>query len=520
MASTRDYAKIQKEIALTGFFSEYLPPCFSLDERVLSSSPPEKCDLIPPVQFSMSRFTNDAARRIVSIPEIGSYLATYTYMKRNNIIQKLIEISENNVHSFSKDLDEDTDAIVRHDQSYGEDNGNGGSEKYIKNIIKKLILSTGAKKILKLDISNCYASFYTHMLPTIVLSIEETYENFYKYEKNEDCSEAYKIYRGLDDSIRRQNLNRTNGLLVGPLFSKIIVEAMLSRIDGELSERGYKFVRYVDDYEFFLYQDNEKEVISKVENILKKYCFTLNSEKIEVVDFPYYIIENFNKITLRGFFSDEELVDVFSTFMYFEKQGIKGAIRYLIKKFPKNITTEDTSLYKSYLITIMANDERSLINVCSSLIDLNKNFSPEEKERIYQVLRRHIAYRNELEIIWITYLLIQTRSLHRNDGIIHEIFEVKNDLVSLMLYKYNLLDDQQIQALKEAASWILLYELYADDKMEENDFLQKLHIKKNGEMYKKFKESDIHFLFSLVRSLHQPRPQIPLPAYPRGWIQP
>ena len=30
----RNYSEIQKQIALTGFFSEYLPPCFYLNPRV------------------------------------------------------------------------------------------------------------------------------------------------------------------------------------------------------------------------------------------------------------------------------------------------------------------------------------------------------------------------------------------------------------------------------------------------------------------------------------------------------
>lgn len=490
MTKQRDYNSILKNIALTGFFSEYLPPCFSLNEKILHNSPSENCDLISPVTFSMSRFSKDNARRIISIPEIGSYLVTYNYMKNNGIIKELIEFSENSSHSFSRDLDEESDDIVRHDQAY--DNVN---DKYIKNIAKKIIFSSGAKKVLKLDISNCFSSFYIHMLPAIFLGVEQAYDEFFKYNNKLPCSSMYKRYRNLDKVIRRQNLNRTNGLLVGPLFSKIILEAMLARIDNDLDSKGYRFVRYVDDYEFFLYDDNEKEIIGAVEKILKKYCFTLNSEKIEVIDFPYYVVENFSKIAMCYMWSTEDIIDVFSRFFSFEQRGIKGAIRYLIKRIQQNeVVVRDTELYKSYLITIMANDERSLINVCSLLINSEMALSKEDVCNIKKILRRHIYSGNDLEIIWIVYLLIQKRAIDCNDGVVKDVFEVNNELISLLLFTYGLLNEEQMDLLKGASSWIMLYELYANNIISEECFVERLHLKNNIKMYTKLNEEGVHFI--------------------------
>lgn len=49
----RNYVSIGKEIALTGFFSEYLPPCFKLNEKVLNYPPASECDLVRPLSFTM-----------------------------------------------------------------------------------------------------------------------------------------------------------------------------------------------------------------------------------------------------------------------------------------------------------------------------------------------------------------------------------------------------------------------------------------------------------------------------------
>lgn len=253
-------------------------------------------------------------------------------MKENRIIPELIEFIESQHHSFSPILGEE-DSIMRHEQSY-EPSGLDAFElsaKYIENVGKKIILAAGSKKILKLDISNCFLSFYVHMIPSIVLGLNGAQEEYEKSQRGESCSTLYNKYAKLDEVVRRQNLKRTNGLLPGILTSRIIAEALLTRIDIELEEAGFKFVRYVDDYEVFLFDDDEKGKISKFSRILKKYGFSLNDEKTEVVDFPYYVVQNFNKILqgkLNVSINTSDIIEIFNIFLDMEKNGTKGAVRF------------------------------------------------------------------------------------------------------------------------------------------------------------------------------------------------
>lgn len=502
---SRNYRKIAKEMALTGFFSEYLPPCFFLPKKALNTPPAQNCDLIDPYSFTMSRYNGNDSRRTIFIPEIGSYIAAYSYMINNNIFQELIEFTESSSHSFSPILGSD-DSIVRHEQSYGNDFFGDLSLKsnYIDNIGKKIIYASGAKKILKLDISNCFSSFYVHMIPAILLGVENAENEYNKFILNNDddtISSQYKKYKGLDEVIRRQNLNRTNGLLTGTLFSKIIAEAILTRIDEELEENSLRFVRYVDDYEVFLYQNDESEIISKFVNVLRKYGFALNAEKTEVVDFPYYIVENFEKILnsiLQQPMERSVIIDVFNAFFEMEKSGTKGAIRYLLKSFEqRSPEISDFELYKAYLITIMANDERSLVKSCSILINLNKkaSFTDNDIDNIVILLKNHILYQHDLEVIWILYLLIKTNNISRGDDIVKKIVATSNELAHLMLLVKGLIDEDDIlDIIEKSKSWILLYELFAYNKITEYDFISKLKLNKNLGMYKKFKEKNIHFV--------------------------
>lgn len=501
----RNYVSIGKEIALTGFFSEYLPPCFKLNENVLNYPPASECDLVRPLSFTMSRYNANDARRTIFIPEIGAYLAAHMYMKENDIYRELIEFTQTENYSFSPILGNDS-SIMRHEQSYG---GTGGvpSSEYIENIANKMTRAIGAKKILHLDISNCFSSFYMHMIPSIMLGAEgaeKEYDNAQK--KKRDSSVAvdpiYERYSKLDEVVRRQNLNRTNGLLPGILSSKLIAEALLTRIDKELSAEGVSFVRYVDDYEVFLYENNEDEIISVFTSVLRKYGFSLNFEKSQIVEFPFYVVENFEKILDNKhtkLIEYADLIDIFNKFLCLEKYGTKGAIRYLLKTFEKyNVRVDDSELYKSYLITIMANEPRSLSKSCSILINNKEKYpiTPRDKDIIISMLQKHLKNGNDLETIWLLYLLIETDNIHREDDVIKDILSDASELAIVILLRKGLVSEQNLEIIKtNANSWILLYELYQMDSIDETDFFQRLNIAKNKAMYRKLKEKKLRFAY-------------------------
>lgn len=499
----RNYENIGKDIALKGFFSEYLPPCFKLDDKVLSVIPEQKCDLIYPLCFTMSRFNSKDGRRNIFLPEIGSYLVAYNYIQSKKVIKDLIEFSETSSDSFSHILGTDN-SIMTHEQAY--DKGYTPTldteltSLYIENICKKIIKSSGANSILRLDISNCFASFYTHMIPAIILGYDlalSEYNNEIAGIKSGNIT--YKTYQKLDDILRRQNLNRTNGLLVGTLYSKIIIEGILCRIDKELKEENISYSRYVDDYEIYLYDDNRERVISIFERILKKYGFSLNFEKIEAVDYPFYVVENLQKIftdQTKEKLDSASLMKLFNTYLSMEKQGTKGAIRFLLKSMESQaIETDNKSLYRSYLISIMTNDSRSLVKACSLLLKENiETFSEHDKKVFIEKAEDYLAKSHDLEVVWLLYLLCCYTLLEKADPLVNKVCKSSNELAQLILLRKGLLNESNLSIVKtNAKSWIILYELYASDYIDEATFVSSLNLNKNIEMYKKFKRQNIHF---------------------------
>lgn len=493
----RDYSFISEEIAITGFFSEYLPPCFEISKEFFNHVPSENCDLIKPVCFTMSRFNANESRRNIFIPEYGSYCVLSKYINREGIIKELIEFCETEKESFSPILAAD-DTLMKHEQSYDK-SCDSESSTYIENIVEKIIKSAGAKKILKLDIS----SLYIHMIPAILLGYEKAEEEYKKDVKKESCINlTYKKYKKLDQLIRQQNLNQTNGLLVGTQYSKIISESILTRIDKELKAKKIKFSRYVDDYEVYLYDNNEKQIISIFENVLKKYGFSLNHEKTEIVDFPYYVTENLEKIfkgSLDKKLDSAELMELFNIFLNLEKNGTKGAIRYLLKKIEINpIDVSNYELYKSYLLTIIKNNERSLTKACLLLIE-NQDKMPlkiKDIELCQELIEFYIKNNRDIEVIWLVYLLIETNNIEECTKTIELIYESYNELAQLLLIRKGIINDiQKNKIVAKCKSWIALYELYSIDWIDEKKFVEELSINKNLDMYKYLKKNKLHFVY-------------------------
>ena len=500
----RDYSKINNDIRNNGFFSEYLPPCFKLNKQIFTIKIPQKSDLIKPYCFSMSRFNKNDSRREIYIPEIVSYIALNNFIEKNNIIQQFIEFTESANHSFSPIVWSDN-TLVRHEQCYFLEKSQLQQKKshYIDNIIEKIVRSKGAKKVVKLDIANCFSSIYTHIIPAIFLGYEHAQEEYIKTKNKESKIDSkYILFSELDKIIRQQNLNQTNGILVGPLYSQIIAEGLLTRIDKELDLLKINFCRYVDDYEVFIYDNNEKKEISKISTILRKYGFTLNAEKTEIIEFPYYIITNLNQIIekYRGTHTtnSENSIELFNKFFQLEKNGVKGAIRFLLKTIEQNnISFDNHELYRAYLFSILQNDERALIKSCSLLIkdNLECPINEEEIKLINKLLKNHIQEEHDLEVIWLLYLFIKTDSINSiASSVKEEILNSNNELAQIMLLRNKILDSKEIELLKEKAkSWILIYELYASNIILEIEFINKLKLDKSLDFYKKIKEQDIHF---------------------------
>jgi Reverse transcriptase (RNA-dependent DNA polymerase) len=137
------------------------------------------------------------------------------------------------------------------------------------------------KMLRHLDISKCFYSIYTHSIAWATKTKE--------FAKNN--TKAYSFESHFDSLMQRSNYNETNGIVVGPEFSRIFAEIILQSIDRTIQnllfEKGliegvdYAIRRYVDDYSIFANSDSDIESIDKLLSVeLSKYKLYINESKL------------------------------------------------------------------------------------------------------------------------------------------------------------------------------------------------------------------------------------------------
>ncbi len=146
------------------------------------------------------------------------------------------------------------------------------------------------KKLYKFDISKCFDSIYTH---SIVWALTN------KGIVKDNLAKSKKTFGGnFDRFIQNANSGETNGIVIGPEFSRIFAEIILQQIDKTVEQklridenlynkRDYEIYRYVDDYFLFCSNESEKDLIMKIfRHELKDFKMSLNDSKAKLYERP------------------------------------------------------------------------------------------------------------------------------------------------------------------------------------------------------------------------------------------
>lgn len=138
------------------------------------------------------------------------------------------------------------------------------------------------KYLRKLDFQNCFGTIYTHSLDWAYLGSKEV--------AKDNMQNKARFSAILDIVAQRINYNETNGIIVGPEFSRTIAELLLTRLDNLVVDslrkegiyfmRDYDVVRFIDDI-FIFY--NNPDIGDKVSESISRegleFRMTLNNQK-------------------------------------------------------------------------------------------------------------------------------------------------------------------------------------------------------------------------------------------------
>lgn len=328
------------QITRHGFFAEQFPTCFS------SKSFADNIDVLLPLvsasrneknhskknttsPTTLSMYKNDISRRILSVPNPEAFLRLAKFISEHWV--DICEYSKSK-HSLSPIL------FIR---SY-----DGGKEELINcesirevlkaksdfvSGIKQCIRSSlGCKYRMKVDISNCYNSIYTHSITWAICEKRQA-KSYFRNKEPAELKEIYEDADCLDAFTRFVKNNETNGIIVGPFTSRIVSEIILARIDRMLAEKGFVFKRYVDDYKFYFRSEAQAhESLPIIEKILNEYNLALNTSKTEIQKYPYETISQI-KDTYDKALQKDGIFGVLNAASLLHLSGEKGAYKYALK---------------------------------------------------------------------------------------------------------------------------------------------------------------------------------------------
>lgn len=238
----------------------------------------------------------------------------------------------------------------------------------------------------KVDYKSCFDSIYTHAYKWII-------------ERNTVDSKKAKnsnLFIVIDRILQNINGKSSNGVVVGPEFSRMIAEILLQQIDNEILEnlqiqdihnvKDYRIFRYVDDIYIFSNSPTTMDIIIKtIEMTSQKYLLHLNELKYYRTETPVVLNTWIEKTRI---FSDK-ISDLFykkrdlhesEEYDYLIKNGyisldrFKNEFSLLMTEFPK-----DRRFIVSFVLS-------TLLNNISNKKDGYKLFDKDKTSRAFVFL--------------------------------------------------------------------------------------------------------------------------------------
>ncbi len=232
-------------------------------------------------------------------------------------------------------------------------------------------------KLIKIDISKCFDSIYTHTI---------SWALFNKTIIKNNINDSRKTFAGeFDKLLQNLNANETNGIVIGPEFSRIFAELILQQIDNDIlnnllssdanqprliHKRDYEIFRYVDDYFIFYNKEEEKErILKEFKLCLKEYKLYLNDNKSISYGKPIITGISQAKQKITDLFNIHlKLIEKEDESLYFSSNNVITRFKSIIKE--TNIDYKDIM---NYSLAVLDNKTKKLVNKWKSIKEEERN---------------------------------------------------------------------------------------------------------------------------------------------------
>ena len=217
------------------------------------------------------------------------------------------------------------------------------------------------KYLVKFDLQSCFDSIYTHTISWATAGGANKVKVLPGYHGS-------WVGDAFDNLMQSVNARETNGIVIGPEFSRIFAEIILQYIDQKVEQEllkknlrlksTYECYRYVDDYFLFYNDENVRNLfMESLTKWLKEFKLQINTSKTEVYERPFI-----TKVTIAKQRIENLLSNIFSIPLWEEMESNLS--------MEKEEDTEDEDLDKDreildkkFNIYLPANDVNTQIKV-------------------------------------------------------------------------------------------------------------------------------------------------------------
>lgn len=244
---------------------------------------------------------------------------------------------------------------------------------------------SGARYIVRTDISNCFPSIFTHSIPWALHGRLKA--------KKERWS--LLLEGNLLDRVTRDTRDgQSNGLLIGPHASNVLSEIVLTDIDRELVAEHGRYSRHIDDYEYAARTNEEAEAfVRHLGTLLRNYELTINEKKTTTTPMPVTIGEDwirelsaFNFASGGGvvrFRAVRQFMDLALTLA--QDRGDYAILNYAIQMVPPRLNPRAKRLFVQQVVNLTL-----LYPYLTSIIDEHV-FTKHHYMGIHEVIKRFAA---------------------------------------------------------------------------------------------------------------------------------
>lgn len=166
------------------------------------------------------------------------------------------------------------------------------------------------KYLVKFDLQSCFDSIYTHTISWATAGGADKVKVLPGYHGS-------WVGDAFDNLMQSVNARETNGIIIGPEFSRIFAEIILQYIDQKVEHEllddekklrhksNYECYRYVDDYFLFYNDEKVRELfMESLTKCLKEFKLQISPSKTEEFERPFITKITLAKLRIEGLIND------------------------------------------------------------------------------------------------------------------------------------------------------------------------------------------------------------------------